>query len=424
MTMKRPVRRLVRRLLRDTSANTAIITAFALTSMVGAAGLGTDSIQWTLWKRQLQRQADSAAMAGALAASQGLSASTAATAEINRYSNITLSGTPTIEVGPTAGAYTGNPRAVRVIVAAQKALPFSAFFVSTPPRITGEATASAIGFGEYCVVSLEDTTSTGVTFWGNTTVNLGCGVVTNSQGTAAVSAGGSSTITASPIAAVGAIPAATNYASGTSLQPYSAAQGDPFASLADPVVPSGCTSPLNVNSNQTRSVTNSTGTACYSSMDLKGTVNFAPGVYIINGGSMGVGAQANITGTGVTFILTGSVNSSTGVVSAATLDVNGGAYMNITAPATGTYAGMLFYQDRRASLTYNTLSGNSSSLIQGSVYFPKASLTFTGNNGMNTNCLQMVARTVTFTGSSTITNVCPSNSGTSTISGVKIRLVS
>ncbi len=41
-----------------------MIAGAALPLVVGAAGLATDTIQWTLWKRQLQRAADSAAIAG------------------------------------------------------------------------------------------------------------------------------------------------------------------------------------------------------------------------------------------------------------------------------------------------------------------------------------------------------------------------
>lgn len=411
------------RLIWDTEGNIAFLAAFTMTAVVGAAGLGADTIQWTLMKRQVQRQADSAAMAGALAAAQGASATSAATTEINRYSNVTLSGTPTIEVGPSTGAYAGNSKAVRVVISAQKTLPFSSLFISAAPIITGEATAAQIGFGEYCVVSLENTSATGVTFWGNTEVNLGCGVISNSQGSTAVSAGGSSFVTASPVAAVGGIPASNNYASGTSFQPYSSAQADPFASLPDPV-PSGCTTSLSVKPNGNTNINNPTGVRCYTGMDIKGRVNFAPGVYMIYGGSLSANANAEISGSGVTFILTGPLDASAGTVSAATVDINGSAYLNLTAPSTGTYAGVLFYQDRRATSSSSSLSGNSSSLIQGSVYFPKASLTFTGNSGMTTNCLKLVARQITFTGSSTISNVCPSDSGTPTITGVKIRLVS
>ena len=41
-----------------------MIAAACLPLIVGAAGLATDTIQWTMWKRQLQRAADSAAIAG------------------------------------------------------------------------------------------------------------------------------------------------------------------------------------------------------------------------------------------------------------------------------------------------------------------------------------------------------------------------
>src|SRR4029453_3717289 len=44
--------------------NMVVIAAAALPMLVGAAGLATDTIQWALWKRQIQRAADSAAIAG------------------------------------------------------------------------------------------------------------------------------------------------------------------------------------------------------------------------------------------------------------------------------------------------------------------------------------------------------------------------
>ncbi|MDE2303609.1 MAG: hypothetical protein KGK11_13730, partial [Sphingomonadales bacterium] len=181
--------------------------------------------------------------------------------------------------------------------------------------------------------------------------------------------------------------------------------------------------PLQVQPNRTAHVTNPTGTACFSGMDIKGTVTFDPGVYYINGGSFNAGAQANISGSGVTFILT-SNNAGSNGSSVATINMNGGAQVNLTAPSSGTYSGILFYQDRRASAgVTNSVSGNSSSLLQGAIYTPKQNLQFTGNTGMNSNCLQLVAVDVTFTGNSTISNVCPSNSGTKAISGVHIRLV-
>lgn len=88
--------RCLRDLTRDTSANAVILSAFAIFAMVGGAGLATDTVQWTLWKRQLQRMADSAAISGAYALAGGTSAADAANTEIGRYSFITSPITKTI----------------------------------------------------------------------------------------------------------------------------------------------------------------------------------------------------------------------------------------------------------------------------------------------------------------------------------------
>src|ERR1044072_5269401 len=54
----------MKRLFKDRRGNALAIAGAALPLIVGAAGLATDTIEWTLWKRQLQRAADSAAIAG------------------------------------------------------------------------------------------------------------------------------------------------------------------------------------------------------------------------------------------------------------------------------------------------------------------------------------------------------------------------
>ncbi|QNP42759.1 Tad domain-containing protein [Sphingomonas daechungensis] len=54
----------IKRLWRDRRGNTLAIAGAALPLVLGSAGLASDTIQWTLWKRQIQRAADSAAYAG------------------------------------------------------------------------------------------------------------------------------------------------------------------------------------------------------------------------------------------------------------------------------------------------------------------------------------------------------------------------
>jgi len=50
-------------------------------------------------------------------------------------------------------------------------------------------------------------------------------------------------------------------------------------------------------------------------------------------------------------------------------------------------------------------------------------VTFNGTAGMSTNCLQLVARRVYYSGNMHISNVCPSDSGSGAFDGKRVRLV-
>jgi hypothetical protein len=330
---------------------------------------------------------------------------------------VTLSASPVIENAPTTGAYAGDTDAVRVVLQTSNVLPFSSFFLSSPPVITVEATAAAVTSGEYCVVSLESTTAVGVTMQGNASVNMGCGIITNSRASNAVTAGGSSVIVATPVAAVGGLQSSNNYVSPTTLQPYTIQQPDPYAALPEPVLPN-CSGKVTVNPQGTQTIS----PGCYRGMDLKGTVTLQSGVYYIDGSSFSVGSQATVVGTGVTIILT-SNTAATNPGSIANVDINGGANIQLTAPTSGTYAGVLFYQDRRATDSgTNKINGNASSTLQGAIYMPAQAVEFSGTSGMTTNCLKLVSRRVTFTGNNSISNQCD-GTGVDDIIGTQIRLV-
>ena len=133
--------RLVRDLLGDRSASAAVVTAFSVLSLIGGAGLATDTIQWTLAKRQLQRMADSAALAGAFTKAKGSTAipaacgnnfvgdserpaKCAAIVELSRYNLLTLNSTP----NPTVGTINGYTNATQVTIDSNTPLPFSSMF--------------------------------------------------------------------------------------------------------------------------------------------------------------------------------------------------------------------------------------------------------------------------------------------------------
>jgi hypothetical protein len=103
--------------------------------------------------------------------------------------------------------------------------------------------------------------------------------------------------------------------------------------------------------------------------------------------------------------------------------MHGGAILNLTAPATGTYKGVLMYLDRRAPLNTVTVNGNSASSFEGAFYMPTQHVTFSGNSGMQTRCIQFVARRMTFTGNSNIQNQCPTGGGSKAFDAHTVRLV-
>jgi Flp pilus assembly protein TadG len=430
----------IKKLWRDRRGNALVIAGAALPLVLGSAGLASDTIEWTLWKRQLQRAADSAAVAGVYAHVQGAGVTDAVTHDLSYNSHVGITTTVATTNPPSVGGFTADSNAVRVSLSVQKKLSFSGLFMSGTPTITATGTATIVPSGHYCVISLENTSVTGITATGNADVDMGCGMITNSTSLTAAVATGSSDVNASPIAAVGGIPASTHWASGTVLQPFTLAQEDPFnnptRTVNPPAFPTGSCPNYRVNSNASDTFdatdANTTGlpsgTYCIGDANLAGNVTFpANSTIIIDGGQLNIGAQANVTCSGCTFVLS-SRTAATDPSSIGNVDINGGATLNLSSPSTGTYKGILVYQDRRAvngtdANHQSRLNGNSSSVLQGAFYFPNQQVTFNGAAGMTTDCLQLVARKVYYSGNMHIANTCAATSGASDFTGKKVRLV-
>ena len=426
-----------KRLWRDRRGNALAIAGAALPLVLGSAGLASDTIQWTLWKRQLQRAADSAAMAGVYAIASDRAVGDCSDIAGSTYvkpvaydlkKNYKVVGiTPTCAVTnpPSVGGFTADPRAVRVSLSIQKRLAFSGLFLPTAPTITATSTATIVPSGKYCVISLEENAVTGINATGSTDVDLGCGMITNSTSLTAAVATGSSEVTASPIAAVGGIPASTHWGTGTVLQPFTLAQEDPFKDVPIPSYdPSSCSNFPNVKNGDVLDRSADTGVICFkTAMDPKGTLILGKATYVLNG----AGLDLNNTGSKIscnecTIIFTSST-AATDPTSIKSPNVNGGV-LDMVAPKTGTYKGIMMYQDRRATADNSIqINGNNGSKMEGAYYFPRADFTFNGTSGIDSKCLQIVTKRVTFTGNSNIQNVCPSDSGGGAFDGQRIRLV-
>ena len=237
------IKRAFNRLWNDERGNMLVLAGAALPLLVGSAGLATDTIQWTLWKRQLQRAADSAALAGVYQRVQAgdLTKVQAAVTRDLAINNHTKS--PLLPTYPkvTLPADNGDMRLqVDVELALQQGLTFSSMFMSAPPVIKTTARAASVpGTDEYCVVSLEKTAKTGITGSGNGSVEMDCGMITNSPALNSAIAKGSSIMKASVIASVGGIQASSNWQVGK-YDPYVAEMKDPFATVGPDATEMAC----------------------------------------------------------------------------------------------------------------------------------------------------------------------------------------
>jgi hypothetical protein len=131
------------------------------------------------------------------------------------------------------------------------------------------------------------------------------------------------------------------------------------------------------------------GTYC-GGLTLQGAANLPPGVYYMEG-DLKVNANANVIGNGVTIYMSGS----------SSVTMNGNATVNLSAPTSGTYSGMLMMGDRSCtscSSTSEQLNGTAASLMTGAIYFPKQNVNYIGNFAGSNGCTQIVADTVTWNG--------------------------
>jgi len=180
---------------------------------------------------------------------------------------------------------------------------------------------------------------------------------------------------------------------------------DPLASLVTaPTKPGTCTNDPKLNSSTTIGPSGG-GTICYNSLTISGgTITLNPGVYYING-NLNISGSSTLNGTGVTFYVTcnGTCASNNGYIS-----IQGGnVALNISAPTSGSYKGLLFYQNSSDPETA-TFGGGATGNINGFIYLPGAGLTLTGNSGTTFN-VDLITQWINLTGSTAISPYAPLN---------------
>ena len=396
-----------RRLRINDRGVSAILTALITPVMVGFLGLGVDVGMWYTKKRELQSAVDSAAVSAALtfaASHNAASARLLAEGDAVRNGFNSATGVASVNIPPATGPNVASTDAAEVILVEPQTLFFSSLFVSAPVNIRTRAVASArVLPGNHCIVALDPSMAGAVEFSGTAVGTIGCGIASNSVSNSSVLIAGSATLTAEPVDSAGDILVGGSATLNTETPPrLGGTVPDPYENLVVPTAPAACR--FNNFSSRANNSTLTPGRYC-NGLSLTNAANttFAPGVYIIDRGEFRTTGNSSMHGTGVTFILTGSGTSY------ANVNFAGGTDVQFTAPTSGTYAGILFYQDRHApsfrgaSLITNSIRGGSHADLVGAIYFPSQEVRFTGGADVGANsCLQLVARKVTITGNANI----------------------
>jgi hypothetical protein len=380
--------------------------------LIGSAGLATEGGLWMYVHQSLQGAADSAALSSAtlyaLNTSGNLSNQAQSVVATYGYTVGTAGTTVTVNRPPATGAYTGNNKAIEVIVTTQQSRLLSAIFNSGNVTLTGRAVAVPGNDGLGCVLTLNPTLSGAVTSKGNSAVSASqCSVYDNSSDSSALTNGGTATINALAVNVVGQITGGSGITTTQGINTGVSAISDPYASV---VMPTAGACDYN-NKTYKTTVTIDPGVYCNGiQLNAGAIVTMNPGIYFIDRGSLQMAGGATLQGTGVTIIFTSTTGNNY-----ADATINGGATLAITAPTTGPTAGIVMFGDRNMtnSSTFK-FNGGDNQVLGGAVYIPKGTLQYAGGNNANTNCTQIIADSVTFVGNSLLKINC-SGSGTKPI---------
>lgn len=382
----------MKRFWRSRKGNVAMIAALASPLILGGAAFGADTTYWYFRDLELQAAADAAAHAAAIEMRAGRSSTTVRASALREGQSNGFNaamGAMVVNTPPTSGAYQ-RPKAVEVVLTERQERFFSAMFNQSDVVAHARSVAIYESSSRACVLALSPSAPRAASVSGSASLTLhGCTLMANSVAADAVYMGGASTLNTPCVISVGGVAATARLTMSECDVPVIQAPpvADPFADLPEPVGSGGCQ-----NDN---AATLQPGRYC-NGLNLKGDVHLAPGTYVLERGTFRVNANARITGTGVTIYFADGVDS----------HFNGNAEIDLRAPTSGTYSGVLFFGARNSSGEDHQFNGTADSSLTGALYFPKDAVEYSGNFSGDNGCTQVVASTVSWTGNATVEVDC------------------
>lgn len=358
------------KILGDERGQAMMLMLLCMTCLLGFVALAVDIGMMFRAKRVMQIAADSAAVAGAAELNYGdVTAAADAAATQNGLTNGANGATVAINTPPQTGPHAGNARYVEAIVGQNQPTFFLKLFRLNTMNVKARAVAT-LANTENCIYTLNPNGVDFLMSGGDTLTAPDCGIVDDSTSNQALMVSGTDQLTARWIGTVGHtlesgfVNVTPNPVSGI------AAETNPLQFLPAPTFNAGSCTALIVTANTTLGPPEAGGTVCYSSLLISGygiNVTLQPGMYVMDGPFI-VSGSPTITGNGVTFYFPNA--------GASFID-SGLTTLNLTAPTSGTYNGILLYQDPSDTQPM-ILSGGNNSTFTGIFYLPTANLLISG----------------------------------------------
>jgi Flp pilus assembly protein TadG len=369
----------------------AVAVAFGLITLLGVVALSLDGGALFSRRRSVQAAADAAALAAACDlynnywSASGTDpngtakASALATALADGYNNDGTTNTVTVNIPPQSGPYAGLAGYVEVIIQFNEQPGFSSIFSSAPVAVRARAVALGSPVAANVGILVLDPTGKGALNaqgGGNSTVS-GTPVIVNSTNATAAIAGGGGSLSAQKFIIAGGYATSGNGSFQGPIYINHMGMADPLSDLPVP-------DPSTMTVQATHSTQYTSGNVYLQPGVYKGGISasgtasltLAPGIYYMDGGGFSFSGQGSLTGNGV-MIYNAPGNGNSGGIS-----VSGQGSINISAPTSGVYKGVTFFQDRTSSVTGNVQGTGGTTNITGTFYFAGALLNVSGNGGV------------------------------------------
>jgi Flp pilus assembly protein TadG len=401
-------------LVRSRRGNALAVTAVGLIPIIGVLAVVLDGGLLMVERRHAQAVADAGAYAAAgylyknYTTDKGLDPSGSAKklaleiASLNGYTNDGVTSTVTVNIPPQSGTFSGKSGYAEVIVSASLTRYFSALWGAG--TMTAGARSVGRGYvksGPASIIVLDPTGQQALDLSGSANVVTDGNVYVDSNHLKAFVGSATATLTAPVVDITG-----NKDLSGSSqiigtVNTGTSPVSDPLASLPPP-------DPTTLTVRSTSQYQASGGSPTLypgvytGGIALSGAnATLMPGIYYLKGGDFAMSGSASVTGTGVMLY-----NDNGG----GKMALSASGTINLTPPTSGTYAGIVIYQNRSSTQRID-LSGSSGSSVTGTIYAAGGMLNLSGSSGSSQVGSQLICYDLVLSGSATLKVVSGNGGG-------------